>query len=238
MTSEEIRQSKKELRRTIRRQLKELAPEQLRRESQAVSAAFCRLPEWSASRDVLLFLSMSGEIDTTGLLQAAIDSGKRVWSPRMHGREMEFHLIWNGEHTGAEGATDTKATDGAHSSVPPDRAPPLSFLDLRYNPYGIWEPQNSAPKFGDIVELGPEDRCIMATPGLAFDRSGGRLGRGKAYYDKWQSRHNELIESGRLVPVGIGFTPQLVEEVPCDENDKNLPQLIIGGVHIRCSQPG
>ncbi len=230
MTSEDISQAKKELRRTIRRRINACTPEQLRSESQAVSDAFIRLPEWRASREVLLFLSMSGEIDTTGLLQAAIDTGKRVWAPRMHGREMEFHLIWNG-------AADTQAAEGGQSTAGPDREPPLSFFDLRYNPYGIWEPQNSAPKF-DAAEMGPEERCIMATPGLAFDRNGGRLGRGKAYYDKWQSRHSELIESGRIAPVGIGFSVQLVEEVPFDENDKKLPQLIVGGVHIRCSQTG
>ena len=74
----------------------------------------------------------------------------------------------------------------------------------------------------------------MAAPGLAFDRSGGRLGRGKAYYDKWLSRHEYLLETVRLVPIGIGFSIQIVDEVPCGANDKKLPQLIVGGDHIYC----
>lgn len=226
MSSEQIRQAKQKLRRSIRRRLKDFPYEEQQRESQAVSAAFIRRPEWSESRDVLLFLSMSGEIDTRDILQAAIDTGKRVWAPRMHGREMEFHLIWDGKRTAAA---------GGQPAAGPERMPPLALLDLKYNPYGIWEPQQSAPVFA-VRSAGDSDgRCIMATPGLAFDRKGGRLGRGRAYYDKWLSRHGELIDAGGLVPIGIGFSIQLVEAVPCDADDKKLPQLIVGGVHISCA---
>lgn len=238
MESEEIRPAKKELRRTIRRRLDEFPFEEQERESQAVSATFVRRPEWSESSDVLLFLSMTGEIDTRGLLQAAIDAGKRVWAPRMHGREMEFHLIWDGERSGT---SEGPGTPDDQSTAGPARVPPLSFLDLTYNPYGIWEPLKSSPVFtgaADAGKAGPRGGCIMAAPGLAFDRSGGRLGRGKAYYDKWLSRHAELLETGRLVAIGIGFSIQLVDEVPCAANDKKLPQLIIGGAHISCSHSG
>ncbi len=231
MESERIRQAKKELRRRIRRRLEEFSFEEQQRESQAVNAAFVRRPEWSESRDVLLFLSMSGEIDTRGLLQAAIDTGKRVWAPRMHGREMEFHLIWDGDRSGT---SEEPGSRGDQSAAGPARVPPLSYLDLTYNPYGIWEPHNSAPVFGQAAEAGPSGPCIMAAPGLAFDRSGGRLGRGKAYYDKWLSRHEYLLETVRLVPIGIGFSIQIVDEVPCGANDKKLPQLIVGGDHTYC----
>ena len=227
----QVKQAKQELRRTIRRRLREFPFEEQQRESRAVSAAFVRRPEWSGSRDVLLFLSMTGEIDTHGLLQAAIDAGKRVWAPRMHGREMEFHLIWDPESTADPDYRAGKASG-------PERQPPLSYLDLDYNPYGIWEPQRSSPVFGAATHMGPGGRCVMAAPGLAFDRSGGRLGRGKAYYDKWLSRHEELLDNGRLVPIGIGFSIQLVDEVPRDAHDKKLPQLIVGGAHINCPHSG
>lgn len=227
MSSEKMRQSKQELRRTIRGRLKAFSPERQQEESQAVAEAFIGMPEWRESNDVLLFLSMSGEIDTADLLQAAVSDGKRIWAPRLHGDEMEFHLIWN----------------PATGSL---RQPIHAELDLEYNPYGIWEPRKSAPVFPagaeDSSTFGTTVGCLMAAPGLAFDRSGGRLGRGKGYYDKWLSRHAGMLSSdrspgtdiGRLVPVGIGFSVQLVDEVPCDANDKKLPQLIVGGVHIYC----
>ena len=223
MSSEKIHRAKQELRRTIRGRLKEFPVEARQAESRAVAEAFIDMPEWERSEDVLLFLSMSGEIDTSGLLQAAISEGKRIWAPRLHGDEMEFHLIWNPKNGASR--------------------PPHSELDLEYNPYGIWEPRESAPLFPAGAESSSISDCIMAAPGLAFDRNGGRLGRGKGYYDKWLNRHADLLTTvrspgtgtGWLVLVGIGFSVQLIDEVPCARYDKKLPQLIIGGAHIHCS---
>ena len=193
MSAEKIRHAKQELRRTIRGRLKEFPIEEQQAESHAVAEVFIGIPEWRKSEDVFLFLSMSGEIDTAELVQAAISDGKRIWAPRLHGDEMEFHLIWDSESRFTQQST-------------------RSELDLEYNPYGIWEPRESAPVFPTGAEGG-----IMAVPGLAFDREGGRLGRGKGYYDKWLSRHADLLVhdpisrtgSGWLVPVGIGMVPLL-----------------------------
>ena len=211
---------KAKLRSQVRSSLKEF-PEQLQKqEAAAMTEKFNGLPEWDSSRDVLLFLSMKGEIDTQGLIKAAVLQGKRIWAPRLYGDEMEFHLIWEAEIS--EAGKSTKDVDS------------LPDLDLEYNPYGLWEPRSTAPVF--TPQQG--EHSLIATPGLAFDRQGNRLGRGKAFYDKWLSRHIAWIETGEMTPVGIGFSIQLLETVPRDEHDQTLPQLIIGGEHIYCNSSG
>ena len=59
-----------------------------------------------------------------------------------------------------------------------------------------------------------EDIDLVITPGLGFDRQGNRLGRGGAYYDRFFATHK--ITANRW---GIGFSEQLCEAVPHDEND-------------------
>jgi 5-formyltetrahydrofolate cyclo-ligase len=56
-------------------------------------------------------------------------------------------------------------------------------------------------------------------PGLAFDRRGGRLGRGKGYYDRF------LLETSGL-RVGICFEDQVVEKIPGEAHDLRMDFLI------------
>lgn len=66
-----------------------------------------------------------------------------------------------------------------------------------------------------------EDIDLVITPGLAFDRSGCRLGRGGAYYDRFFS-------SSRLnaMRCGFAFDEQIIDEVPMEEHDKKVDMII------------
>lgn len=61
-----------------------------------------------------------------------------------------------------------------------------------------------------------EDIDLVVTPGLAFDSSGSRLGRGGSYYDRFLA--NDEI---RALTCGFAFAEQVVEEVPT--NDWDVP---------------
>jgi 5-formyltetrahydrofolate cyclo-ligase len=84
-------------------------------------------------------------------------------------------------------------------------------------------------------------RTLVLTPGLAFDCRGGRLGRGKGYYDRF---FRSLEGSGRIPssrPVqsaaagegiqglpawGVCFTLQIVDEVPMGEGDRRVDGIV------------
>jgi len=65
------------------------------------------------------------------------------------------------------------------------------------------------------VEVNPD---VIIVPGLAFDRRGNRLGRGKGFYDKFLDDTKMFSDIGR-VKIGICFHDQLVDEVPVDSFD-------------------
>lgn len=78
--------------------------------------------------------------------------------------------------------------------------------------FGILEPSGSP--YTDLKAIG-----IVITPGLAFDRKLNRLGRGKAYYDKFLAGYNP-------VKIGICFSFQLFDEIPAGERDIRMDYIV------------
>eukprot|EP00043_Microstomoeca_roanoka_P012547 m.121666 g.121666 ORF g.121666 m.121666 type:complete len:147 (+) comp15527_c1_seq10:445-885(+) len=72
----------------------------------------------------------------------------------------------------------------------------------------------------DALLTGGLDAIIV--PGLAFSRMGGRLGRGKGYYDAFIRRCREASQhDGRRSPslIAVGFDCQLLDDVPMESHD-------------------
>jgi len=74
-----------------------------------------------------------------------------------------------------------------------------------------------------------EEIELVVTPGLCFDRSGHRLGRGGAYYDSFFC--NDGLEAVRC---GFGFSEQVVERVPVTSTDVPMDFLITEEGVIYC----
>lgn len=64
-------------------------------------------------------------------------------------------------------------------------------------------------------------RDIVLTPGVGFDRSGHRIGRGRGYYDRAFCG----ILAG-AIRIGLAYDFQLVPQVPTDTHDALLDYII------------
>jgi len=84
--------------------------------------------------------------------------------------------------------------------------------------FGVSEPNAQCPN-----RMLTESALVLV-PGLAFDRFGGRLGRGAGYYDR------ALIPAraggGGPMCLGIGFALQMVEHVPMTPLDLRLDGVV------------
>jgi len=78
--------------------------------------------------------------------------------------------------------------------------------------FGIMEPQGNP-----ITDLALIDLVIV--PGVAFDFTMNRLGRGKAYYDK-------LLKDVNAMKTGVCFDFQMVDNVPADVYDVKMDDVI------------
>ena len=77
---------------------------------------------------------------------------------------------------------------------------------------GIPEPSVSS---GEVYEITSAEDTAVIIPGLAFDRQGNRLGRGKGYYDRFLG----LEELRGALKIGVMWSFQLMDNVPVETHD-------------------
>lgn len=90
--------------------------------------------------------------------------------------------------------------------------------------HGIHEPK---PEFIRHVDLKEVD--LMVLPGVAFEKSGHRLGYGAGYYDR-------LLESEQTRPVlaALAFELQIVDRIPVGGHDVKVDIIVTENRVIKC----
>jgi 5-formyltetrahydrofolate cyclo-ligase len=96
-----------------------------------------------------------------------------------------------------------------------DFAPLERWDELRTGELGVLEPPPGVPG----IDLGPGD--LVLVPGLAFDRRGGRLGRGGGHYDR-------RFPPGAPGPtlLGLCFACRLIEGIPSGAQDRKMDGIL------------
>ncbi|OPX65289.1 MULTISPECIES: 5-formyltetrahydrofolate cyclo-ligase [unclassified Methanoregula] len=80
--------------------------------------------------------------------------------------------------------------------------------------FGVPEPIGS-----EIPAQGGDIDTILL-PMLGFDRTGGRIGYGAGYYDRFLEKHPNLRK------IGLAFSCQEIESLPLDETDVRMDHII------------
>ena len=86
--------------------------------------------------------------------------------------------------------------------------------DLKKGAYNIREPR------AFCKERPARQMDIIIVPGVAFDKRGGRLGRGGGYYDRL------LRKAPKVVEIGLCFREQIVKKVPMKTHDVRVDRVI------------
>ncbi len=88
------------------------------------------------------------------------------------------------------------------------------FSALVPSTFGVPEP------IGNEIPVDPKDISTIILPMLGFDRTGGRIGYGAGYYDRFLSKNPGLRK------IGIAYGCQEVETIPVDENDIRMDIIV------------
>lgn len=87
--------------------------------------------------------------------------------------------------------------------------------DFATGSFGIPEPLDG------LDEIPIHDIDVFLCPGLGFDRHGGRMGRGKGFYDRILAKANPSAYK-----IGVCFPFQLVDKITTDEWDVVMDEVI------------
>lgn len=138
------------------------------------------------ARTILVFCPMKAEVDIVPFALQAMQRGVTVCAPR----------VVPAEHEGEKPHIEALRIASWEN-------------DLERGPFGALQPK----PFCEPIPLRKLD--LILVPGLAFDASGGRLGRGGGFYDR-------LLQVSGAKTVGVCLDEQIVPKVPSDELDERV----------------
>ncbi len=151
--------------------------------SREIARRMLDLPETRGARSVFVFRSFGSEVDTHGLIDDLLASGRRVSMPVLAAGRLEAAAYATGAPLVASG-------------------------------YGAMEPANRS-----IVD--PTEIDLVVVPGLAFDRTGHRLGYGGGYYDGYLPRVPAIAPR-----VAVAFHRQVLDDVPHGDGDHPVDVIV------------
>lgn len=89
---------------------------------------------------------------------------------------------------------------------------PYDRSSLRFGAFHIEEPQGD--ETADIHDIE-----LIIVPGVAYDRQGNRVGRGKGYYDR-------LLSTSKATKIGMAYDFQVVDEIDAEPHDVKVDFII------------
>jgi len=197
--SQDVRKAKALLRGLVRGELEEVTHDFAVEAGAAATQNLKSLRRlWKDTEIVVAFASFGSEIGTDAVLEAALEAGKLVVLPRVTDGELSFHCIDS-----------------------------LSYPSDTHS-YGMREPAGTLADFDPVASAAGGQRVLVICPGLAFDRCGRRLGRGKGYYDRFIAALRHAARVPRPVPATsdletASLSPLAAEEPSGDEPSGNEP---------------
>jgi len=155
------------------------------------------VPEYAAARTVMFYVDFDDEVRTRHFFPVAWRQGKRIVVPY--------------------------CVPGPPAAREADRIElfPLENMDeLAAGTWGILEPKLALRNRHDR-QVDARELDLIVVPGVAFDRTGGRVGHGKGYYDRLLA---EVRPDAALV--ALAFECQLFATVPMQPHDVAMHKVI------------
>lgn len=217
---------------TLRKQIKAelvdfISNQKLKTDAQEkVASVFLSSSLYKNTDFIFCFISTKNEISTFKILETALNDKKTILVPKVKSQNSKIDQVTFDRQTIQ---TDNFLLKRQNSKINK-----MDFFYLKNIPikdqtekgsFGILEPKSNLQKleFNQIPK-----NALMIIPGIAFTKNGGRLGKGKGFYDifldELLAKSKNFCQSG--IKVGICFDIQVKQKIPLEQHDKKIDFLI------------
>ncbi|XP_015965556.1 5-formyltetrahydrofolate cyclo-ligase, mitochondrial [Arachis duranensis] len=201
---------KNALRTQVRKTLKAIHPSHRSQQDDAIQNIISEAPWFKSSLRLCAYISCSAlrEVDTSKLLsqilQDPVSDGKKLYVPRVEDKNSHMRMLR------------------------------ISCIDdLIANSMDILEPApiDAYGNAREDVMQANEPVDLFLLPGLAFDKSGRRLGRGGGYYDTFLKNYKDLANTRNWIQplrVALSYSEQILDEgvIPMTSSDVPIDALV------------
>ncbi|CAI5493960.1 unnamed protein product [Closterium sp. Naga37s-1] len=234
---------KTRFRKDVKKALRGLTEEQRTAEDVAVQRHVVQADWFRSAQRVAAYISCRKlrEVETADVISDLLGRGASVFVPRV--MDSESHMVMlkinsvnvvgegggqrggggGGGKGGAKG--DREGVKAQEQGAGAEAGARAAEGDLARNGMGLLEPTltltDGRPRSNVYGEQEPLD--LILVPGLAFDRSGGRLGRGGGYYDVFLSQylaHAQTKQWKQPLIVALAYKAQILSSpLPMETSD-------------------
>lgn len=200
--------AKQTLRKSMSIRLRNISDADIRQQSVLVLKHILSSPQYQRSKTVSCFLSMTGEVDTHDIVREILSSGRTLYVPKIKKgstRSMDFLRIHDVE----------------------------DLDSLRPGVWGIKEPGFDYAGGVRNNAMGEDSEALdlILLPGVAFDKSLGRLGHGRGYYDQFINSYSERCLAkgiGKPSLLALSLREQVLpaKEIPMGEFDRYMNGIV------------
>jgi len=204
MTPNNISEQQKNIRQSIRLQRRNLDASQQKQASLQLLKRLINHPKILKAKTISVTLAYDGEINLDAFINWCWQQNKKVFVPVVHPQQTGKLLFLAYQ-------ASTKMVKNRFGIDEPELIDNVSDND-NYN-------ENDYLNSCSVQQLD-----IVFTPMVAFDKHGNRMGMGGGYYDRLLAPW--FTSKKGPYPIGLGHDCQYVEQLPTQEWDVPLPEII------------
>ncbi|KAJ6662785.1 hypothetical protein lerEdw1_010989 [Lerista edwardsae] len=189
--------AKRALRAELKRRLRALSESEKLRQSRLLGGQVIGHPKYQASQRIAVFLSMPDEVQTEEIIKDIFQQGKVCFIPQYKPQSNHMDMVRLAS------------------------CEEIALLPL--TSWNIHQPAENDTREEALTAAEGLDLILM--PGLGFDRTGNRLGRGKGYYDTYLERCMQHPK-GKPYTIALAFKEQVCDAVPVTERDMKVDEIL------------